>query len=212
MTELILALDVPDRESAVSIAGECAQYIDAIKIGYPLVLSTGLGIAGDLAAFGLPLIADFKVADIPNTNRLITDQVFRAGFDAVICQGFPGRDAVEACVASAHENDGECYVVAEMSHPGAPEFFHGGVAERIAGIAAGCGADGIIAPATRPDRVRALRRIIGEKKIYSPGVGAQGGDPSAVAAIVDGIIVGRQIYQADDPGRVAGSLSAIIRR
>ncbi|MCC7567059.1 MAG: orotidine 5'-phosphate decarboxylase, partial [Methanoregulaceae archaeon] len=74
------------------------------------------------------------------------------------------------------------------------------------------GADGIIAPATRPDRVRALRRIIGEKKIYSPGVGAQGGDPSAVAGIVDGIIVGRQIYQADDPGRVAGSLSAIIRR
>ncbi|WP_370657030.1 orotidine 5'-phosphate decarboxylase / HUMPS family protein, partial [Klebsiella pneumoniae] len=43
MTELILALDVPDRESAVSIAGECAPYIDAIKIGYPLVLSEGLG-------------------------------------------------------------------------------------------------------------------------------------------------------------------------
>ena len=212
MTELILALDVLERERAVSIAGECAPFLDAIKIGYPLVLSSGLGIAGDLAGFGLPLIADFKVADIPNTNRLITDQVFGAGFDAVICQGFPGRDAVEACVESAHRNGGECYVVAEMSHPGAPEFFHGGIAERITEIAAGCGADGIIAPATRPERIQALRRIIGAKKIYSPGVGAQGGDPSLIAGIVDGIIVGRQIYQAEDPAQEAGSLSAIIRR
>jgi orotidine-5'-phosphate decarboxylase len=119
---------------------------------------------------------------------------------------------VEACVESAHRNGGECYVVAEMSHPGAPEFFHGGIAERITEIAAGCGADGIIAPATRPERIQALRRIIGAKKIYSPGVGAQGGDASLIAGIVDGIIVGRQIYQAEDPAQEAGSLSAIIRR
>ncbi|HQN91913.1 MAG TPA: orotidine 5'-phosphate decarboxylase, partial [Methanoculleus sp.] len=67
MTELILALDVSDRKEALNIAESCAPFIDAIKVGYPLILSSGLSIAEDLASPGLPLIADFKVADIPNT-------------------------------------------------------------------------------------------------------------------------------------------------
>jgi orotidine-5'-phosphate decarboxylase len=158
---------------------------------------------------GLPLIADFKVADIPNTNRLITEAVFGAGFSAVICQGFTGRDAVQACVEGAHAFRGECYVVAEMSHPGATEFFHRGIAERLTCLAVECGADGIIAPATRPDRVRALRKIIGQRKIYSPGVGAQGGDLDTVARIVDGVIVGRAIYEAEDPAAVAREMARI---
>ncbi len=203
MTQLILALDVSGRTEALRIGRQCAPHIDAIKVGYPLVLSAGLTIARDLAATGLPLIADFKVADIPNTNRLIADQVFSSGFSAIICHGFPGSDSAEACIESAHDHDGECYLVAEMSHPGAEEFFHGGVAEHIAELAVTLGADGIIAPATRPDRVRLLRGIVRGKKIYSPGVGAQGGDAAIVANLVDGIIVGRQIYLSPDPRSAA---------
>ena len=211
MTLLILALDVTDRTRALAVAHTCSPYIDAIKIGYPLVLSAGPGIAHDLLETGIPLIADFKVADIPNTNRLITEQVFSAGYSAVIAQGFCGRDAVEACVETAHEHGGECFVVAEMSHPGAVEFFANGVPERIASIASACGADGLIAPATRPERVRALRAVFPCGKIYSPGIGAQGGDPSAVSAYVDGLIVGRSIYDAPDPARAARELSSIRR-
>ena len=135
MTELILALDVSDRKRALKIVESCAPFIDAIKVGYPLVLSTGLSITEDLAGPGLPLIADFKVADIPNTNRLICEAVFSAGFDAVIAHGFVGADAARACVEVAHNHDGAAYIVAEMSHPGAAEFFHGGVAERLAALA-----------------------------------------------------------------------------
>ena len=199
MTKLILALDVLDKDRAIKICNSCAPYIDAIKIGYPLVLSAGLGIARDLLKFKLPLIADFKVADIPNTNQLIAEQVFSAGFSAIICHAFTGRDAVQVCVDSAHLHNGECFVVAEMSHPGATEFFHGGVAERLAQVALACRADGIIVPATRPERVKKLRSIIGEKKIYAPGVGTQGGDLRTIVGIVDGIIVGRAIYEADNP-------------
>jgi orotidine-5'-phosphate decarboxylase len=209
VTELVLALDVTARKRALDVALACAPHIDSIKIGYPLVLSAGLTIARELAALGLPLIADFKVADIPNTNRLITEAVFDAGFHGIICQGFAGRDSVQSCVDVAHARGGECYVVAEMSHPGAPEFFHGGVAERLASLAVACGADGIIAPATRPERVRVLREIVGARKIYSPGAGAQGGDADAVAPLVDGIIVGRAIYEAEDPASVAKSFSRI---
>ena len=203
MTELVLALDVTEKKQALAIAHACAPHIDAIKIGYPLVLSCGLSIAQELATTRLPLIADFKVADIPNTNTLICEQVFRSGFSAVICHGFTGTDSMKACITSAHAHRGECYVVAEMSHPGGKAFFSGGVAEQIAADAMIAGADGIIAPATRPDRVKVLRGVVGKKKILSPGIGVQGGDAAAVASLVDGIIVGRSIYEAADPAAAA---------
>ena len=211
MADLILALDVTDRERAVAIARACAPHLDAIKVGYPLVLSAGLSIAGDLRPLDLPLIADFKVSDIPNTNREICTLAFRAGFSAIIAHAFPGEDALSACVEVAHANGGACHAVAEMSHPGAAGFFHGGVAEKLAGLAVKCGADGIIAPATRPERVRRLREIVGPLKILSPGVGAQGGDPGEVKGLVDGIIVGRSIYGAADPAAAAREFAGRCR-
>jgi orotidine-5'-phosphate decarboxylase len=212
MAELILALDVTGRKQAKKIAKACAPHLDAIKLGYPLILSCGLAFAGELEGLGLPLIADFKVADIPNTNRLIAEQVFDAGFSSIICHGFTGKDAVQACVDVAADYGGACFVVAEMSHPGATAFFHGGNAEKIAELAMECGADGIIAPATRPERVKALRKIVGNRKILSPGVGAQGGDAATVAKIVDGIIVGRAIYDAENPAAAAESFALIRTR
>jgi orotidine-5'-phosphate decarboxylase len=209
MAELILALDTTEKKKTLTIAAACAPHIDAIKLGYPFILSSGLSFAGEFEEFDLPLIADFKVADIPNTNRLIAEQVFDAGFASIICHGFTGKDSVQACVDVATDYGGACFVVAEMSHPGATMFFHGGAAEKIAMLAMECGADGIIAPATRPDRVKVLRTIVGKRKILSPGVGAQGGDAAAVAAIADGIIVGRAIYEAEDPA-VAAAMFAHV--
>jgi orotidine-5'-phosphate decarboxylase len=211
MPDIILALDVTEKKKALAVAHACAPHLDAIKIGYPLVLSAGLSIAGELAREGLPLIADFKVADIPNTDTLICDQVFSAGFAGIICHGFTGMDSMKACVASAHAHKGECFVVAEMSHPGGKEFFSGGIPEQIAGNAIIAGADGIIAPATRPDRVKVLRGFIGNKKILSPGIGTQGGDADAIATLVDGIIVGRSIYDAPDPAAAAQSYAHLRR-
>ncbi len=211
MTDLILALDVLTREEALEIAEKTNAYLDAIKIGYPLVLGAGLSVARELSHFDLPLIADFKVADIPNTNRLIAEHVFEAGFTGIIVQGFTGSDSLMACVDAAENFGGECYVVSEMSHPGALEFMSGGIAEKIAKMAVDCGADGIIAPATRPERVRALRGIVGDKKILSPGVGAQGGSAEEIAPLIDGMIVGRSIYTAEDPAREAESY-AFVRR
>jgi orotidine-5'-phosphate decarboxylase len=209
MTDLILALDVIEKKKALTIVNACAGHVDAIKLGYPLILSCGLTIVQDLGEEDLPLIADFKVADIPNTTRLIAGQVFDAGFSSIICHGFTGKDSVQTCVDVAADYGGACFVVAEMSHPGATQFFHDGAAEKIATLAMECGADGIIAPATRPERVKVLRKIVGKRKILSPGVGAQGGDAATVAKIVDGIIVGRAIYDAEDPAAAAASFALV---
>jgi orotidine-5'-phosphate decarboxylase len=82
------------------------------------------------------------------------------------------------------------------------------VADKLARLAVEAGASGIIAPATRPERVRELREIVGQLLILCPGVGAQGGSASdTIAAGADYVIVGRSIYQAEDPRGVAESLA-----
>ncbi len=200
---LILALDVRERERALSVAKSASEWIDAVKINYPLVLGAGPDIIKDLSKT-IPIICDFKVADIPNTNRLIVAEAVERGASGVIVHGFVGKDSVEACVKAADGKD--IYMVTEMSHPGGKEYT-GAVGEELASRAKEFGVAGIIAPATRPERISHLKELIGGLKVLSPGVGAQGG--SAVGAIEAGanaIIVGRSIYQAKDPGKAAYKL------
>jgi orotidine-5'-phosphate decarboxylase len=156
------------------------------------------------------VICDFKVADIPNTNRLIVDQVARHHAKGVIVHGFVGEDAVRACIDAARGLD--VFVVAEMSHPGA-ERWNAPIADDLARLAVDVGAAGIVAPATRPERVRALRKIVGDRLILSPGVGAQGGTPAdPIAAGADYIIVGRAIYDAANPRAEAEKITKEIAR
>lgn len=198
-TQLILALDVTDNKNAVKITKETAQFVDGVKIGYPLVLSSGLGIIDTICEYA-PVIADFKVADIPNTGRLICSQAFEAGASAVIVHGFTGMDSVSECVRTAKKFHGEIYVVTEMSHPGAVEFMQPKTLE-LASLAAVCNASGVVAPATRPERVSYIREIVGDLIIISPGVGAQGGSAAdTIRAGADYVIVGRSIYESRTPG------------
>jgi len=210
-TQLILALDVTDKKQAVSISKEVAEYVDAIKIGYPLVLGAGIGIINTLSEFAL-IIADFKVADIPNTSRLICSQAFEAGARAVIVHGFTGHDSLAECVKTGKEYNGDIFVVTEMSHPGAVDFMQPKALE-LARLAVESGARGVVAPATRPERVKEIRGVVGELTIISPGVGAQGGSAAeAIRAGADYVIVGRSIYDSRAPEREAEKIAREIEK
>lgn len=207
-TRVILALDETDEEKAMRVAREVGDLVDAIKINWPLVLSTSPQMITRLAEKS-DVICDFKVADIPNTNRLIVEQAIRLGAAGVIVQGFTGTDSVKAAVEAANGKD--IYVVTEMSHPGGMEFTQPN-AERLAQVAVQAGATGVIAPATRPERIRRIREIIGTMRILSPGVGAQGGRASdAIASGADYVIVGRSIYSSAQPRAEAEKVVEEIR-
>jgi orotidine-5'-phosphate decarboxylase len=208
---LILALDVLSRDKALELTEQLVDHFDAIKVGYPLILHAGLGIVEEISSIS-PVIADLKIADTPNTNRLICEAVLGAGADAIIAQAFPGKDSLVACADCARGFGADLFVVTEMSHPGAEQFM-APLAERMARLAVESGASGVVAPATRPERIRMIRSIIGDKLIISPGVGAQGGSAGeALQAGADYLIVGRSVYGSADPVAQAKELAAQVEQ
>lgn len=203
---IILALDMNDPRLAIDVCMDAADFIDAVKVGYPLVLSAGMNILNRLKEIGKPVMADFKVADIPYISSQICEQAVTAGADYVIVQGFLGQDVIKACAEVA-----KIFVVADMTHPGAEDFIH----ERAVEIArlARRHAYGIVAPATRPDAIKSLRKVVGTMPIISPGIKAQGAHPgSAISAGADFEIVGRGIYEAEDPKRAAENIYTAIKK
>ncbi|HYM39846.1 MAG TPA: orotidine-5'-phosphate decarboxylase [Thermoplasmata archaeon] len=205
---IVAAIDATDVRLARSVAKALAGRVDALKVNWPLVLVAGPGIVKEFSDLAY-VLCDFKIADIPNTNRLIVEQALALGASGVICHAFAGEDSVRACVETA--KGAEVFVVTELSHPGGQDFTakH---AEEFARLAVRAGAAGIIAPATRPERVRALRGLIGDRLILAPGVGAQGGKPAdVIRAGADAVIVGRALYEAPDPAAAAETIAREIR-
>ncbi|HEX7467127.1 MAG TPA: orotidine-5'-phosphate decarboxylase [Methanobacterium sp.] len=210
--KIILALDLENMEKALNVVEDVSEYIDTIKIGYPLVLSEGLeSISLVKEKIDCKVIADFKVADIPSTNSMITDLTFKAGADAVIVHGFVGGDSVEACVETADKYRGDVFLLTEMSHPGASDFLQN-VSEDVARMGLDLGMDKYVAPSTLLDRLAKIREIVGKDSlIISPGVGVQGGDPARTLKFADALIIGRSIYNSQDPEKAVKSIINSIK-
>jgi orotidine-5'-phosphate decarboxylase len=207
-TGLILALDETDENKAMRIAKAVSDNVDAIKVNWPLILSAGPEVITKLSELS-DVICDLKVADIPNTVRLIVEGAVSRKASGVIVHAFTGEDSLKEAVSAAGKAD--IFAVTEMSHPGGRMFtaLH---AEEMAEMGVRCGVAGFIAPATRPERISAIREVIGDLKILSPGAGAQGGSPSeAISAGADYVIVGRAIYGAKDPASAASLIAGEIK-
>ncbi len=200
---------------ALSTLEAVRGHVAAVKINYPLLLSLGPDLTSDLLeSEDLVGIADFKVADIDNTSRWIGKQAMEMGFDAVIAHSFVGYEqGLSGLFKEVRSHEGGVILVINMSHPGSKEFITP-KAEKLAEFARERAADGVIAPATRPDEVRQARSWVGpDLLLLTPGIGAQGGKPGdAIRAGADFEIVGRAIYQAEHPGQSARKIKDQINR
>ena len=210
--DIILAMDLMDLKEAERVCESINEYIDTIKIGYPLTLAEGLSTIGFFKDnFDYKVICDYKVADIPATNEKIANQTFDAGADAIICHGFVGPDSVEACKLSAEDHGTDVFLLTEMSHPGAVKFLQKD-ADEIARMGVKMGIDNYVAPSTRLDRLSQIRDIVGKEAfIISPGVGTQGGDPKETLRYSSALIIGRSIYNAEDPKKATEEIIDSIK-
>ncbi len=203
---IIVAFDMEDTKFALDLASDLsgAEGNFAIKVGRILEMQNGIGILSAIKdAAGLAVIYDGKIADIPYISREIAANAYDAGADAVIVHGFVGSDVVSAV---KDLGKGDVIAVVEMTHPGSDEFIQP-VSERIAAMVSRVGVEGVVLPATKPERVKSLARIVRDAYIIAPGIKAQGARPGD--AIVNGAdyeVVGRAIYNAKQPKEAAETM------
>ena len=210
--QIILALDVEEKNKAYEILDQTTEYLDTIKIGYPITLALGPSIITSIKEeYDVKIIADFKVADIDATNEKIVKTTLHYGADAIIVHGFTGEDSVLACKNMAEKLDKEIFLLTEMSHPGADKFLKP-VSLDIAQMGVDLGIKNYVAPATKIDRLKKIREVVGKDSfIISPGVGFQGGNAKDTLQYSNAAIVGRSIYNASNPKKALEEIIESIK-
>src|SRR6267143_5674396 len=191
------------------------KYLCAIKLNFHMILPLGKKSLEKInqAAhdMGLQTIADIKLNDIGNTNKIAVERLWECGFDAVIVNPIMGPENLQNLIESAHRNDHGIITLVHMSHPGAKSGYGLIVLQpnkKILKInelflewSCSMKADGIIVGATVPQIIKSCyKKAKGRCEIYSPGVGIQGGDPrDAIKSGADYLIIGRTILNAKNP-------------
>jgi orotidine-5'-phosphate decarboxylase len=183
------------REFCATIVEATAPYAVAYKPNFAFF--EALGPAGltvlDQVTAAIPddclLIADAKRGDIGNSARFYARSIYEnMGFDACTVSPYLGHDSIMPFL----EHEDTCtFVLARTSNEGAADFqeactcdgtpLHRHVARRVAAWSAEAeGTGGLVAGATAPAALAELRADAPTLPFLIPGVGAQGGDPSAV--------------------------------
>jgi len=216
---LIVALDVPNALQGLAVADQLGDAVSFYKIGLGMLTGGGLALANELKQErGKRIFLDMKLFDIGQTVENAVAGLAQYDLDFLTVHGDP--HVVRAAKEGARGKDMKILAVtiltsldradldASLIREGAiPDL----VVERAA-RAFEAGADGIIASPNEAAAIRALPEAAG-KLIVTPGVRPQGaalGDQKRVAtpwqAITDGadhIVVGRPIWQAEDPAAAA---------
>ena len=238
-SRLVLALDFPfeapeNREKILAKAQKVLKavhpYICAVKINHHLTLPLGTfdgvqALVEQIRGQGMLAIMDAKINDIGNTNQIIAEYYFAAGFDAIIANPFVGwEEGLKPLFDVSKRLNRGVILLTYMSHKGACEGYGQTIIDPETGLqtpqyvsfakkSLKWGADGVVVGATVPQKIAEIKRILGENvSIYSPGVGAQGGAAeTAIKAGANYLIVGREITNSDNPARAARTLSESIR-
>lgn len=232
-SKIVLALDVDytDRNNTFLHARNSIDllkdYICAVKINFHLILPLDLYSEvkqlTDLAHYyNLQTIADIKLNDIGNTNKVALSHMRSSGFDAVTVSSFIGFEGLKEAMSYAHENKIGVISLVYMSHKSALDTYGLQVIDPRSGEtrhmyeifldwAEELNVDGIIVGATVPDIIKkCAERIRNKVLIFSPGVGAQGGNArEALASGSNYLIVGRSIVESKEPDKEAERLRII---
>lgn len=213
MAELFVALDLPDAPSAVALLDLLPDRAP-VKVGSVLMTRAGSGFVRSLVANGHPVFLDLKWHDIPNTVRGAVEAALDLGVSMVTVHALGGPAMVEAAAKAAGDRIAVVAVTVLTSHDAeafgtvvgrsAPDL--GGEVARLARMAMGAGASGVVCSA---EELAAVVPVVGRGRVVVPGirrvedaVGDQARVATPEAALAGGatdLVVGRPIVSAEDP-------------
>lgn len=221
---LIVALDVPHAVAGLELAEKLGDAVSFYKIGLGMLTGGGLALANELKQeHGKRIFLDMKLFDIGATVEAAVRGLAQFDLDFLTVHGDP--HVVRAAMEGASGSNLKILAVTiltslDRADLDASLIQAGDVADLVltrAARAFDAGAHGVISSPQEAAAIRALPEAEG-RLIVTPGVrpaGAALGDQKRVAtpaqAITDGadhIVVGRPIWQADDPRAAAKAVLA----
>ena len=225
--KLIVAMDVPNALAGLELAKTLGDSISFYKIGLGMLTSGGLALANELKLeHGKRIFLDMKLFDIGATVEHAVRGIAQYDIDFLTVHGDP--HVVRAAKEGASKSNMKILAVTILTSLDRDNLdenlmktgdIRNLVIER-AERAFEAGADGVIASPQEAGLIRALSSAK-KKLIVTPGVrpkGAALGDQKRIAtpaeAIANGadhIVVGRPIWQSNDPRQAAQSILQDIR-
>jgi orotidine-5'-phosphate decarboxylase len=222
---IIVALDVPDADDALRLAGRLASAVGAFKVGSELFTAAGPDIVRRLRATGAAVFLDLKFHDIPNTVAKSVAAAVRLDVQMLTVHTGGGPGMLKAAEAAAQEAAGalnrpaplvlgvtvltsmDSAALAAVNVPGTV----GKQVERLAVLAEDCGLRGLVCS---PLELAALRQLLRtEMQFVTPGIRGPGdaaGDQKrtlsareALDAGASWLVIGRPITAAPDPAAAA---------
>lgn len=219
-SRLIVALDVPDRDAALTAVGRLAGHVGCFKLGLEIFASEGPALVREIVGRGEKVFLDLKLHDIPNTVAGAVRSACRLGIDMLTLHAAGGPMMLEAAhdAAQAAAKPPLLLAVTALTSLAQQDVQSLGVldtietwVERLACLAQQAQIPGIVASAREIPRLRS--KYADAFKFVVPGirpVGAASQDQArtaspaqAIRAGADFLVVGRPILQSNDPAEAA---------
>src|SRR3954468_12756197 len=221
---IYVAIDTPDLEYALSLAGRVAPYVGGLKLGLEFFSAHGPDGVRAFADLGLPIFLDLKFHDIPNTVAGAVRAAVQLGVGIVNVHAAGGAAMMKAALEAAHGtgrrtrliavtvltslHDSDLLAVGQTPSAGEQVL-------RLAQLAKSCGLDGVVCSA---HEIAALRAALGpDFLLVVPGIrpaGSDAGDQRRVMGPAEAhragasiLVIGRPITQAPDPAIAARDIA-----
>ena len=215
--KIIIALDVPDTDSALRLLDSLGEAPSIVKIGLELFTSQGPSVVKAVLDLGSRVFLDLKFHDIPNTVAHAVASASGLGVAMITLHASGGPVMMEAAAKAAGKSGNPDLLLlavtvltsmdsVQLSSTGVPVEPKEHVA-RLASLAFSSGIGGIVCS---PLEVAVIRSSLGNAlRIVTPGVrpawGAAGDQKrvmtpaEAVQAGSDWLVIGRPVTAAESP-------------
>jgi len=221
--KLMLALDLPNRESALDMLTKLRGNLEWVKIGLQMYLAYGSDFVREVADMGFKIFLDLKLYDIPNTVASAIKSLKGLPLSMLTIRTRGGREMMKFALDAAKEANPDLLllgvtVLTSFNEDGLAET---GVSlppakqvEHLAKLAVDCGMKGLVCS---PLEIEALRKILPDDvKLVTPGIRPAGSDANeqkrimtpALASEIGSsyIVVGRPILKAENPAEAARAI------
>ena len=218
--QLILALDLEEKEQALALLDQLENSLTWVKVGLQMFTRHGPQILEEIAARNYKIFLDLKLHDIPNTVASAIKSLSSCPVEMLTLHASGGSEMIAAAKQARDDSPSDAKLIAVtiltsfnpelLAQVGITTPIPEQVA-KLGSLAINSGADGLVCS---PHEISTLRDNLGANPLLiTPGIRPKGSDtgdqkrimtPQEAAELGSSfIVVGRPILKAESPQQAA---------